>query len=675
MHQTPHNPVACPALPLTRSWPEGFDLSRSAPPGRHEEWLLTSGHGGFAMGTPEGIARRKYHAMLIGTTNPPVDRVAVLHWVDVGIRRSDSSIAWCGPEQLRSFERTADSVAWGYSPDGTKLVVRLRLARHQSAARVEIHCTQQATMVLRPWLTLRDFHDVLPDAEAAEFSVQARDGAVLVTRGDELAGWLTVDSAQFESDRSFSETKHYDLETARSLPDAERWFSPGRFIAESDPDGRVLLHAGLGLHAEVPGESSWSGESNRVEQIVRDALRLNPALEGHEAMVAAADQFVVVRTVDGACLASIIAGYPWFADWGRDTMIALPGLLLATARFEEALGCLEAFARHESEGMIPNRFDDYGGPPHYNTVDASLWFIHACHAWARATGDARRVHDALLPACRAIVHHYQSGTRYGIRADPADHLIMAGDETTQLTWMDAKRDGVVFTPRHGKAVEINALWHHALLCVADLTEDADESAKMRELASKVRASFQAAFWDEAQQRLRDCLQLDGRGRWRDTEELRPNQIFAASLEFGPVSEDQRRGIVASVREHLLTPVGLRTLAPSDPKYCPHFVGDMMARDYAYHNGTVWPWLIGGYAEAVLRAGRFDETSRQEALASITPLIASIDAGSLGSIAEIYDAEPETHGGKRRHEGCLAQAWSVAEPLRILAMIHLVRTGA
>lgn len=675
MPDSQNQPAACPAFPFVRQWQTGPNPAAPTPPGRHDEWLLTSGQGGFAMGTPENTPRRKYHAYLVGTTNPPVDRVALLNSVEVGVNTDSHPIRWCDASSLRRFEHTADAVTWHHELGSVRITIRLRLARHRSACRLDIHTSPSTTIALRPWLTLRDFHEVLSEQEQTELAAESapRRDAAIVRRSNSLACWLCVPGSVFTAQPGWSAVQHYDLETERGLPDRERWFSPGVFTLTS-PAGEAQLHAGLGDAVDLLRDTAIEQEAARLGSLVDTASQHNAALKPAEALVVAADRFIVERWVDNEPLASVIAGYPWFADWGRDTMIALPGLLLTTGRHAEAFSCLETFARYESEGMIPNRFDDYGGPPHYNTVDASLWFIHACRAYALATGNLAQVRAALLPACRAIIKHYQVGTRYNIAADPADQLITAGDETTQLTWMDAKRDNVVFTPRHGKAVEINALWHHALHCLAELTEDTGEATWLRSLAATVYASFQAAFWDEANQRLRDCLQPgDAAGQWIDTNELRPNQIFAASLEFGPVSLPQRRAIVACVKQHLLTPVGLRTLDPRHPKYQPYFLGDMMGRDGAYHNGTVWAWLIGPYAEAVLRTGEFDAASRAEALAAITPLIQSLSVGCLGSIAEIFDADTQPgYDGHamdgRRHEGCLAQAWSVAEPLRVLGMI-------
>ncbi|MFI4854061.1 MAG: amylo-alpha-1,6-glucosidase, partial [Phycisphaerales bacterium JB065] len=361
-------------------------------------------------------------------------------------------------------------------------------------------------------------------------------------------------------------------------------------------------------------------------------------------------------------------GYPWFADWGRDTMIALPGLLLVTGRHEDAMSTLRTYARHVSEGMIPNRFDDYGGPPHYNTVDASLWFHHAAAEYLRASGDEAGYREELLPALLEIITGYTRGTRFGIGVDEADGLVFAGDDTTQLTWMDAKRDENVFTPRHGKAVEINALWFNALRSTAAAMRmvgaDGAKADELDAMAGRVRESFNAAFLDGPGGGLIDCLRPNGNGGWDATDELRPNQLFAVSLPHSPLDAEAKQRVVAVCKEKLLTPMGMRTLSPDHPRYRPHFTGDMMSRDDAYHNGTVWPWLIGPMAEATLRAGGFTAEAKREARAMIEPLIKTMESGCLGQICEVSDADKP-----RLEQGCIAQAWSVAEVLRIGVLVR------
>jgi len=393
---------------------------------------------------------------------------------------------------------------------------------------------------------------------------------------------------------------------------------------------------------------NWEAEIKRR----RDAAgRETSASSSIARLERAANDFIVARkTPDGRDGTSIIAGYPWFADWGRDTFISMPGLLLATGRFEQAKQVLSVFAEYVSEGMIPNRFDDYTNEPHYNTVDASLWFIHACFEYARLAKDAATFETILKPACRKILDGYRRGTRFKIKMDDADGLIAQGDEHTQLTWMDAKCNNVAFTPRQGKPVEINALWYHALVLMGE-----------KELAEKVRANFAKAFWISPFRGLCDVVHGDVR-----ESKIRPNQIFAVSLPHSPLSSDQQHAVVEVVRRELLTPYGLRTLAPGDPQFHPKYIGDQFTRDGAYHNGTIWPWLIGAFLEAYLKVNQRSRASIDQAKQWLKPLLdAMCCQGAIGQLSEIYEAEPP-----HRPVGCFAQAWSIAEVLRIAAEVGL-----
>ncbi len=384
------------------------------------------------------------------------------------------------------------------------------------------------------------------------------------------------------------------------------------------------------------------------------------------ALTVAADQFVVVRDLpELGRRASVIAGYPWFGDWGRDSMIALPGLLLATGRHAEALGTLTAFATLRRDGLVPNCFDDATGEAKFNTADASLWFVQAACDYVEASKDTAAFRTTLLPACLDILRAYRDGTDFDIRMDPTDGLMVAGNPGTQITWMDAARDGVVFTPRHGKAVEINALWVSGLRRVIGRL-DANAAKAWSAIADQAAASFDRLFWDPARACLFDRLERRegpaGEVTWQGADELRPNQVYAVSLPHSPLSQERQRAVLRAVKEHLLTPVGLRSLAPGAPGYRARYEGTLFERDAAYHNGTVWPYLLGAYASAVVRVGEGSPAARAEARAALMPLIESLSrpsaAGVAGSLAEVFDADEP-----RRPQGCPAQAWSVAEVLR------------
>ncbi len=399
----------------------------------------------------------------------------------------------------------------------------------------------------------------------------------------------------------------------------------------------ITLWAGI----DPMGSFNWEQEIARR----RDTIKISPAASpAMQRLVVAADDFIVARkTPDGHAGCTVIAGYPWFADWGRDTLISLPGLFLHTRRFDEARQALSVFAQYISEGMIPNRFDDYNNQPSYNTVDASLWFIHAAFEYQRLSRDSDFFEKVLRPACHAIVQGYTQGTRWHIKVDPTDGLLNQGDAGTQLTWMDAKCNGVCFTPRQGKAVEINALWYHALRLIGDTAR-----------ADLVAESFRKSFWLNPFRGLADVVN----GSVRDTA-MRPNQIFAVSLPNSPLTRPQQEAVVEAVRRELLTPVGLRSLAKSDPNYHGRYSGPMWERDAAYHNGTIWAWPLGAFLDAYLKVHDRSEQAVAQARRWLEPLLQTMNEGCIGQIGEIFEGD-EPHRGV----GCFAQAWSVAEALRL-----------
>ena len=372
----------------------------------------------------------------------------------------------------------------------------------------------------------------------------------------------------------------------------------------------------------------------------------------------AADQFVVKPLGDdgGAGRTSILAGFPWFMDWGRDACIALPGLLLGTGRFADARDVLLSFARAADGGMIPNRFDDRAEVAHFNSIDASLWFVNAAFEYFERSGDEDTFGDELLPVIRAIIEAYHKGARFGIRADE-DGLITGGDAETQLTWMDARCNGVTFTPRYGKAVEINALWYCGLCRLAEFYAERDVSKARiyHEMADVAEESFNEKFWNEEKGYLNDCIRPDG----TVDESMRPNQIFAVSLAFSPLSARKQRLVVRAVKKHLLTEYGLRTLSNVDERYRGRYEGDGMQRDGAYHQGTVWPYLMGAYVEAFLKVHNFSRESRLVGARCLRPLLEHVEKGGcLGSVSEIFDGD-----GPQKAKGCFAQAWSVGELIR------------
>ena len=391
--------------------------------------------------------------------------------------------------------------------------------------------------------------------------------------------------------------------------------------------------------------------------------------EYFESLCLTADAFIAKRhtnnhpgSVDSSRRTTILAGYPWFADWGRDAFISLPGLLLSTGRFDEAKSVLTTFAAAADEGMIPNRFDDRSGTTYFNSVDASLWFINAAFQYLQAADDSNTFDQELIPTIRRIIESYHRGTRFDIHAD-TDGLITAGNHQTQLTWMDAKFEGVAFTPRCGKAVEVNALWYNALCLLAQYHpgQDTENAEQYKSMADKVRAGFCGLFWNKSKGYLNDCILPDG----SVDDSLRPNQIFAVSLAFSPLSVSQQKSVVKAVQKHLLTPYGLRTLNVQNSRYQGMYTGPQRQRDEAYHQGTVWSFLLGPFVESFLKVNGFSRKSRKKAAEFIQPLLRHLAEDScLGSVSEIFDGDMP-----HKPRGCIAQAWSVAELIRVYQLTN------
>jgi predicted glycogen debranching enzyme len=701
MANHPSPPLQVPQPPYTVEVGAHTDLRAAL----HREWLLTSGLGGFAMGTPLGINRRKYHALFIASAKPPVERLALLNALDEEVTLGTGGTGiWLGTHRwanapagtlgfdesavrrIARFEKDATTARWVYALPGLQIIKELRLGwkRNCCAVRYTLRPAEgsksrpAARIRVLPMVTMRDFHATLPCVDEGRYHVTTDKRSIRVT-ADGASGTTTLDivcdHGHVTQEVTVRAGVRYEIETDRNQQDTEDLFNPGFFevIAPDAPasEGDFTFTIAAALAPEKPDLTLFTRDQRRehLDSVGTAFVKRHPMAKPLLPLVDAADDFLVTRHVNAQPLMTVIAGYPWFGDWGRDTMISMVGLMLVCGRHADALGCLRTFAAYVDQGMIPNRFDDYGGPPEYNTIDASLWFLHACERYVRESGDTASFDTLLKPACLQIIEHYTKGTRDHIRMDPSDALIEGGDDSTQLTWMDAKRNGVVFTPRHGKSVEINALWHHGLLCTASLIEgsDAKKAAEFRALAGRVKASFQAKFWDSAGRKLWDGLQRDKAGVERPLPEVRPNMLFAVSLEHSPLTDEQKKAVVECARRELLTPLGLRTLSPTDKNYKPKFAGDMMTRDAAYHNGTVWPWLIGPYAEAALRADNFSETAKAHVRTAIQPLLTMFHGDSLGQLFEVYDAEGDARGG-RNPGGCMAQAWSVAELLRVAVMV-------
>ncbi|MCC6426906.1 MAG: glycogen debranching enzyme family protein [Phycisphaerales bacterium] len=691
------------------------------------EWLLTDGHGGFAMGTAAGIPTRRYHGWFIPALTPPLGRAVMLHSaierlvLEVTESEPEEAIDFStfrfpgdvlhprGVDHLVRFVRQASAV-WTYEiprVSGTLTVTRELVLLGPTGVSIRYTIAglktreRRARLEVRPLVAMRDFHEVTSGrhADSSRFAVGSTPGTVTVRA--QRSGLLEIPALSL-SLRSAREQSMFggpaqwwnDFEYARDRDRGQSFredlYSPGAFVARCEDAelpglAQFELRAWIGEPIAIAADHAERTQVQRISAIAAKVMPLAIDADrraGITALVGAADQFIARRrlgewlSTDGRPreAASVIAGFPWFSDWGRDAMISLPGLLLTTGRFAEVRSVLEGFAAMCRNGLIPNCFSNQTGAPEYNTVDASLWFIHAACRYASVARDAAVAGDSIGNACIQIIEAYQRGTDFNIRVDPSDGLVAAGDPTMQLTWMDAKRDGVVFTPRAGKAVEINALWYNALVSTADLLEASRPrtSRDLRQVAERVRVSFQAKFFDAYR---RMCFDMvpgtfswpGGAGYGDPAYQVRPNQIFAVSLPHSPLNAEQQEAVVKAVRGSLLTPMGLRTLAPSDREYQGRYEGSLFARDRAYHNGTVWPWLIGPLAEAVMRVGQFSAGSRADAIRMMAPLMDELltprPGRAIGQLSEVYDGD-DSPEHPRRADGCPAQAWSVAELLRV-----------
>ncbi len=646
------------------------------------EWLLTNERGSYTSSTVLGCHTSGYHGLLVGSLAPPVNRVMALSTcLETVICGSEtfelstfdfgSKLSPTGYTHLREFWRDT-GVHFGYDLGPVQVEKAVYLVRDSDTVLVEYMfrgVQRPLDFILRPFVGLRDFHHL--QQATAPLVEQVVDTGVLVRYETPDSCRLRMNCAElrYETDPQWWFNFTYRMNTHRGQHDSEDLWTPGFFKGTLRRDCRVVFQAHLGAHDDDAGPAGVD-----VDGVKNDLARRQMALKRQAAvrdetettLVLAADQFVVTRRDGENARSTIVAGYPWFADWGRDAFIALPGLLLATGRHEEARSVLRTFAAAVDEGMIPNRFDDRSATAHFNSVDASLWFIHGAFQYMEATGDKSTFLEELLPAIQEIVRAYHHGTRFGIHAD-TDGLIVAGDSETQLTWMDAQCDGITFTPRCGKTVEVNALWHNALCYLHEFCLHADLMAEAQQYATmgqQVGESFCSAFWNEERGYLNDTIRPDG----TIDASLRPNQIFAVSLPYGPpLKRSRQRAIVSVVEKALLTPYGLRTLDRRDASYRSRYEGPQLQRDAAYHQGTVWPYLMGPFVEAYLKMHNFKPAARKEAAEMIGPLLRHLTIdGCLGSIAEVFDGdEPQ------RPAGCPAQAWSVGEVLRIY---HLLQNG-
>jgi predicted glycogen debranching enzyme len=647
-----------------------------------KEWLVTNGLGGYASGTVPGALTRRYHGLLIAALPTPFGRTMMLNHLWESLRWPDGRVVPLhtvvdGPEgkefattkYLLRFHLEAGLPVWTYDVEGVQFEKRVLMPHLQNTTHVgyRLLSEQSVRLELRPLVAFRLHEAPVSHPIAAPYLVQALGDRFEIAPGGDLPPLRLF---LYGADKAFTVQPEtlgpaaYALEERRGYESRGNLWSPGYFrltLAADAPGTLVASTESWETIGALNPQELPTAELRRRVRLIETASRV-PSSGMPAELVLAADQFIIAPAgrIEEAARAraagdevrTIIAGYHWFTDWGRDTMISLEGLTLCTGRQREAGYIVRTFGHYVRDGLIPNMFPEGTKEGLYHTADASLWFFHAVHRYVSATGDRSTLRQ-VLPKLKSIFEHHIKGTRFGICVDPADGLVRQGQEGYQLTWMDAKVDEWVVTPRRGKPVEINALWYNALCLLAGwLREEGDPDAvHVDECAMKAREAFNARFWHGAGGYLYDVVD----GEQGDDEACRPNQIFAISLDHPVLEADRWVPVVETVRDRLLTPVGLRSLSPGHREYKPQYYGDLRARDAAYHQGTVWGWLVGPFVDAWLKVYPDDIAAARRYLEGFEAHLSDV---GIGTLSEIFDAEdPYTA------RGCIAQAWTVAEVLR------------
>jgi predicted glycogen debranching enzyme len=638
------------------------------------EWLVTNGIGGYASGTVAGTGTRRYHGLLIAALQPPVGRMQLVASLDETVHSAGSDFIlathrWASgavdPQgfcNIESFHLEGTKPVWTFAFGSARLEKRVWMRHGENTTYVQYELLSgngSVELDLKAMVNYRDYHSST-HARDWQFKLEPIEHGIKITAFDgAVPFFLRCAEASCEVRGEWYRDCYLPAEAARGLDDREDHLFAALFHVKLAVGDAVTFVLSVREDESLDPEPARSELAGHEVKLLNAWEQANPAREAAKndsppwlrQLVYAADQFIVKRSLpdqpDGC---TIIAGYPWFADWGRDTMIALPGLTLVTGRTDVARQILLAFARVVDGGMLPNNFPDSGGKPEYNTVDASLWYFEAIRQYYEATQDAVTL-QALYPVLASIIDSHIKGTRYNIHADPTDGLLYAGGPGVQLTWMDAKIGDWVVTPRTGKPVEINALWINALETLADFAQlFAKPFERYAKLATQARKGFQK-FWNPERNCCFDVIDAPGFG---SDPSLRPNQIFTVSLPVSPLSPQQQKSVVDVCAEHLLTPYGLRSLAPGAPGYQGYYTGGPRDRDAAYHQGTVWGWLLGPFVQAHLRVYR----DRAAATRSLEPLANHIREYGLGTLGEVFDGNAPFAS-----RGCIAQAWTVAEVLR------------
>ena len=625
------------------------------------EWLETNGIGGFSSSTVIGLNTRRYHGLLTAATKPPVGRLVLLSKLEetlvVDGRRYELSVnQYPGVVHPQGYNyqvsfRLDPFPTFVYELEGVQVTKSVFMVQGENTTVVQYQLTKPVNgandikLEIRPLIAFRDYHSTTHENGALNPNIEAENGLVTCRPyGDLPPLYLAHDTADIDTTGFWYRNFQYAIEQERGLDFAEDLFSPCAFTFD------LTKKPTLGIIASTERRDVNKAETYRRSEIGRRKPSDSKDDQLVKALSTAADQFIVARERGK----TVIAGYHWFADWGRDTMIALPGLALTTGRADVAKGILSEFATHVDQGMLPNRFPDAGETPEYNTVDATLWFFEAVRSFLQHTHDYDFVRTDLYAVLKDIIDWHVKGTRYQIHVDE-DGLLYSGEPGVQLTWMDAKVGDWVVTPRYGKPVEIQALWYNALRVMEELAARFKYAKAKKDyagMADNALASFNEKFWNEEAGCLFDVVN----GETRDPS-IRPNQVIAISLTNSMLSKDRAASVLRVVERELLTPRGLRTLSPNDPNYIGRYEGDPRRRDGSYHQGTVWPWLMGPYITAYIKTFG-EKAGRKFATDWLENFHEHLYEACLGQVSEIFDGDaPHTP------RGCVAQAWSVSEVLR------------
>jgi predicted glycogen debranching enzyme len=629
------------------------------------EWLETNGLGGFASSTIVGLNTRRYHGLLTAATKPPVGRIVMLSKLEETLiidgRRYELSVnQYPGVIHPQGFLyqsnfRLDPFPVFTYEVEGLLVEKSVFMVQGQNATIVHYEFESKEAneypaelkLEIRPLIAFRDYHSTTHENGEINRTLYT-DGGITSLRpyADHPVLHFSHDDAELDANGHWYRNFEYAVERERGLDFTEDLFNPFALTFDLNRHRRARIIASTERLEIRKADSFRDAETSRRKSVGPASTEANELVQS---LVSASDQYIVSRGVQK----TVIAGYHWFSDWGRDTMVALPGLTLATAHAEIARSILSEFARHVDQGMLPNRFPDSGETPEYNTVDATLWFFEAVRSLLQYTQDYDFVHARLYDVLKDVIAWHVRGTRYHIHVDQ-DGLLDSGQPGVQLTWMDAKVGDWVVTPRQGKPVEIQALWYNALRLMEHLASqfgEKDNEEQYADLAERAHKSFNAQFWNEEAGCLYDVVNGDNRDG-----SVRPNQIIAVSLTHSMIAKPRAKSILRVVERELLTPRGLRTLSPKDPQYRGRYEGNSLNRDGAYHQGTVWPWLMGPYITANVKT--FGANGRKVAAEWLNSFQQHLGEACPGQVSEIFDADPP-HAPR----GCIAQAWSVGELLR------------